>query len=196
MYWQKAVELCGIGKWGIFLSGKTGLIKTCWRDMIMIWIAILCIWKLSIDAFMLIEMKLQMTQKNVVGFFRYWNLFSNYFITMESTAASFPLFTGLCSALISKPTNLLSCEFVLGWTLPMPCVQSRRSSCADVWCPVAVGHLGQSSRAMIAWQQAIWALLGAVPGSRFAWFIWHLLVLNVEELLTVTFCWGLFKLLH
>lgn len=78
---------------------------------------------------MLIEMKLQMNQVSDFFFLQYCKIlnkfsniyiFSNSFIAMQSTAACFPLFRGLCFARESEPTNLFAIMCV-STALSPPC---------------------------------------------------------------------------
>ena len=98
-------------KWGIFLSGRRGLTKSCKETLnfyLNIWSQLYSIWKLTANVCMLTGNGVEKKKKKWWLLQESWHLFSNSFIKMESLVAYFLLFTVLHLANVSKCIKLFA----------------------------------------------------------------------------------------
>lgn len=126
----------------VFISGKTGLIKIWWRNVIGFfwgWISdcnfICSTWKFTDCLFMLIESWFADMPWDQWFCWFSWNLFSNSFIKMGSKAACFSLFIGLCLVSVPECRKL----FAINWACTAPCSRALFSAHAVLiaqWCDV------------------------------------------------------------
>lgn len=147
----------------IFFSDKKGHVIVWYRhDQIFLWIeCMIAILQIQCDKSannIFMSNGVTNIQNKMIFFFKSWNLFSNFYIKMGSSAADFSLFTGLSLANVSKRITFFA--ITEAGTALSPCPGFRSGSahhtptfaCCEQWVHIQ-GQAGPLSRAsaMMAW---------------------------------------------